>query len=341
VDGSHSPVRNVRGGMRKSFNFYLDVSLWSAKKRSLLIVGRNSLPTFGFNFVRCLTFHTNKQQLITLSRMAQSKDCTAASRTHFAHAPPRQHGPRSYPLCSSDSEHSRGKTLVFPQLKQFSVPKLSCQMNFCKMMNFQLTPLSKNFPKPCMFLPLLCLGTILAPSYPASCQPSCSPPPSSGSVWEAWFHPFSRSTTAPTRSCAAAPDPSPSESGRGTRWLLSAASRLAQPRASRLAARVAAVDRRARAQAVWPQPSGSRSQTRWSLHLPLHRRRHATVPEPFSYPVRRFLHTRDRRRLHSLHRRGTRLVNGHRPRGWTSDLFSSQPRPELGGSPVERWLHPC
>jgi hypothetical protein len=52
------------------------------------------------------------------------------------------------------------------------------------------------------------------------------------------------------------------------------------------------------------------------------------------------LHTRDRRRLHSLHRRGTHPVNGHRPIGWTSDLFSSQPRPELGGSPVESCLRP-
>ncbi len=273
-------------------------------------MGHNSLPTFGFNFVRCLTFHTNKQQLITLSRTAQSKDCTAASRTSFAHAPPRQHGPRSYPLCSSDSEHSRGKTLVFPRLRQFSVPKLSCQMNFCKMMNFQLTPLSKNFPKPCMFLLLLCLGTILAPSCPASFQPSCSPPPLSGSVGAAWFHPFSRSTMAPTQSCAA---PSPSESGRGMRWLPSAALRL--PRTPRLAARVAEADRRARAQAALPQPSGSCSRTRWSLHLLLLRRRHVSVPEPFSYPARRFLHAQDRRRLHSLHRRGTHLVNGHRPRG--------------------------
>jgi hypothetical protein len=33
-------------------------------------------------------------------------------------------------------------------------------------------------------------------------------------------------------------------------------------------------------------------------------------------------------------------VNGHRHRGWTSDLFSSQPRPELGGSPVDTCLHP-
>jgi hypothetical protein len=69
-----------------------------------------------------------------------------------------------------------------------------------------------------MFLLLLCLGTILVPTCPASCQPSCSPPPSSGSVGAASFHPFSRSTTAPTWFYAAAPAPSPSKSGRGTRW---------------------------------------------------------------------------------------------------------------------------
>ncbi len=37
------------------------------------------------------------------SRTVQLKGCTAASRTSFAHAPPRRHGPRSYLLCSSDS----------------------------------------------------------------------------------------------------------------------------------------------------------------------------------------------------------------------------------------------
>jgi hypothetical protein len=52
----------------------------------------------------------------------------------------------------------------------------------------------KKFQKPFMSLPLLCLGTILALTCPASCQPSCSPPPSSGSVRMTWFHPFSRST---------------------------------------------------------------------------------------------------------------------------------------------------
>jgi hypothetical protein len=73
--------------------------------------------------------------------------------------------------------------------------------------------------------------------------------PSSGSVGAAWFHPFSRSLTAPMQSCAAAPAPSPSETGRGMRWLLSAALRLARPRTPDLAAYVAAADRQARAQA--------------------------------------------------------------------------------------------
>ncbi len=91
---------------------------------------------------------------------------------------------------------------------------------------------------------------------------------------------------------------------------------------------------------VWPLPSGSRSQTRWSLHLLLLRCRHETVPKMFSCPARRFLHDRDQQRHHRCHRRGTHPVNGHHHRGWTSDLFSSQPRPELGGSPVDICLHP-
>jgi hypothetical protein len=91
---------------------------------------------FGPSCVKCLTFHTNRQQLTTLCRTVRSKDCTDSSRMGFVHALPQQHGPRSSHLYSSDSEPSRGKTLVFPRLRQFSVPKLSCRMNFCKMMNF-------------------------------------------------------------------------------------------------------------------------------------------------------------------------------------------------------------
>ncbi len=192
------------------------------------MVGRNLPPVFGFNFTSCLTSHPNNQQLTTLSWIVQSKDCTTASRTHFVHAPLQQHGLRSYPLYSSDSKGSWGKTLVFPRLRQFSVPKLCCQMNFCKIMSFQYILLSKFFLKPCMFRHLLCLGTILALTCWASCQPSCSPPPLSESFKAASFHPFSYSTTAPTQFCTSAPAPSPSESGHETRWSLSAALRPAQ-----------------------------------------------------------------------------------------------------------------
>jgi hypothetical protein len=212
-------------------------------------------------------------------------------------------------------------------------------MNFCKMKKCQLMLLSKIFKKLSMFLLFLCPGTIQVPSCRTSCQATSSPPPSSESVEAASSHPFSRSTMAPTPSYTAGSAPSLSESGPRTRSLPSAASRLAQSRTPRLAAHVAAAGRRVRTQAAQPPPSGSGFQTRWFLHLPS-QRRHKTVLEPFSYPARRFLHARDRRRLHRCHRRGTRPVNGHRPRGLTSDLFSFQPRPELRGSPVDTCSHP-
>ncbi len=88
-----------------------------------------------------------------------------------------------------------------------------------------------------------------------------------------------------------------------------------------LATHVTPADCWVRTRAVLPQPSESRFQTCWFLDLPL-RRRHETVPEPFSYPAMRFLHAQDRRRHHRCHRRGTRPVNGHRHRGWTSDLLT-------------------
>jgi hypothetical protein len=139
-----------------------------------------------------------------------------------------------------------------------------------------------------MPLLLLCLGTILS-SCPASCQPSYSPPPSPGSVAAAWSHLSTRSTMALSRSAPMAPAPSPSESGPEMRSSPSAASGPAQQRLPSLAACVAAADCRVRAQAALLQPSGSSFQTCWFLCLPL-RRRCKTVPEPFSYPVRRFLH---------------------------------------------------
>jgi hypothetical protein len=98
------------------------------------------------------------------------------------------------------------------------------------------------------------------------------------------------------------PAPTASLIKGGTRWSLSAALRPARQRTPCLAAQVAAADRRVCAQAVLPKPSGSHFQTRWFLHLFLSLHRYETVQPPFSYPARRFLHARDRRCLHSLHR---------------------------------------
>jgi hypothetical protein len=97
-------------------------------------------------------------------------------------------------------------------------------------MSVDTTVYSKIFQKLCMFLLFLCPGTILASSCQASCQPSSSLPPSSGSVGAVSYHPFSRSITAPMPSCAAAPALSPSKLGPGTRLLPLAVLRLARPR---------------------------------------------------------------------------------------------------------------
>jgi hypothetical protein len=68
----------------------------------------------------------------------RSKDCTAASRAHSAHAPPLQLGPTSYLLYTSVFELSQGKTLVFPQPNLFLEPQLSCPMSFYSVMSLLL-----------------------------------------------------------------------------------------------------------------------------------------------------------------------------------------------------------
>jgi hypothetical protein len=83
-------------------------------------------------------------------------------------------------------------------------------------------------------------------------------------------------------------------------------------------------------------PSGLAATKRVSFSDPL-----VSLPSPSSAPPRDgpgtvFLPGEEV----FAHKHGTHPVSGHRPRGWTSDLFSSQPRPELGGSPVENCLHP-
>jgi hypothetical protein len=171
--------------------------------------------------------------------------------------------------------------------------------------------LSKFFKKPCMFLLFLCLGTILAPSCRTSCQATSSPTPSSGSVGVALSHPFSRSMTALKPSCAVGPAPSPSESGPGTR--LSPVSHLKACTAAD--ATPGSPHRHGRLPGSHP---GGPPATKWvSFSDPP-----VSSPSPPALP-------RDGpgtvSYLARCHRCSTHPVNGHRHRGWTSDLFSYQP----------------
>ncbi len=143
------------------------------------------------------------------------------------------------------------------------------------------------------------------------------------------------------------PAPSPSESSPGTRSSPSPASRPARLRTPSLAACVAAADRRVRAQAALPQPSGSHFHTCWSLHLLLWRS-HETVPEPFSYPASKFLHTQDQDQpcLHkrSTHPTGTAtevrpLTSSPSSRGQSSrEPCGELPTPLVDGQ--TSWLYP-
>jgi hypothetical protein len=101
----------------------------------------------------------------------------------------------------------------------------------------------------------------------------------------------------------------------------SAASRPAWQRTPSLAARVTTIDRRVRTQAGLPQPSGSRFQTRWFLR-PLLWCCHETVPEPFSYLARRFLHAQDRRCIHI----STQGLSNMFPKGGHPQFKSAHPQ---------------
>ncbi len=171
--------------------------------------------TFGLNCARCLTSPIDKQPLTILSRTGQSKDCTAASMMPFAHmATWSKELP--FVLLRLRAQPREG-TGLSPVQAVFGAP-IVLPNEFCKMKKFLLILLVKIFLKPWMFLLFLCLGTILAPSCTASCQPNSSQPPLSGSGVAAWSH----SLTAPTPFCAVASAPSPSESGHGMRSSLSA-----------------------------------------------------------------------------------------------------------------------
>jgi hypothetical protein len=190
------------------------------------------------------------------------------------------------------------------------------------MTNFQLTSLSKHFSKPCMFY---------APSLPRHNSSTDLPSELPAELLSAplvWVHrgglvpPLQRLYDGPYAVL---------HSGPGS-FTIRVGSRDKVVAISRLKACTAAdatpgsLRRHGRLPGSHP---GSHAATKWVLFsdplvsspsFPVPPR---DVPESFSYPVRRFLHARDRQHHHRCHRSGSRPVNRHRHRGWTSDLFSS------------------
>ncbi len=228
-----------------------------------------------------------------------------------------RHGPRNYPLYSSDSAQSRGKTLFFPQLRQFLGLQLCCLMNFCKLKKFLFDSIIKNFSKtldaPASSLP----GHNSSVSCPASCQPSSSLPSPSGSVVAAWSHLSSHSTTAPTPFCAMAPTPSPSESSHKVKDKVIAISHFKACTAAD--AKPGSPHHRGRPPSSRP---GSPAATKWALFSDPLVSSPSSLTLPRDGPGTVFLPSEEvfalpgLARLHSLHRRGTHPVNRHRHRGW-------------------------
>jgi hypothetical protein len=178
-----------------------------------------------------------------------------------------------------------------------------------------------------MPLLLLCLGAILASAAQraASRAPLC--PPRLGLLWRRGPT-FPAALRRPLRRSAPWPPllHHPSQVTRSrTRSSPSATSRPARQRMPSLAARIAAADHRVRAQAVLLPPSEHLFQTLWFHHLLL-RHCHEMVPEPSSYPARRFLHVQDWRAF-------TASTD-------TVPIPSTGTATEVGVSPVESFLHP-
>ncbi len=101
-------------------------------KRSLLLVGSNSLQTFGFNFAKCLTFHIRKTTAYHPEsngaverlhrRLKDALRACAAAATWSEELPFVLLGLRAQPRGDTGLSLAEGVL----------VHKLSCQMNFCK-----------------------------------------------------------------------------------------------------------------------------------------------------------------------------------------------------------------
>jgi hypothetical protein len=190
-------------------------------------------------------------------------------------------------------------------------------------MNFQLTPLSKIFPQPCMFLPLLCLGTILALTCPASSTELLSAP----LVW--------------VRRGGLVPPLQPLYDGpsavlcRGPcSFTIRVGSQEEVVAVSCLKA-CTAVDATSgipccRGRLPGSRP-GSLAATKWvSFSDPLVSSPFPSLTPPPDGPGTIFLPGEEGSAAPSQPPQTRyRPVSGHCPRGWTSDLFSFQLRPEL------------
>jgi transposase InsO family protein len=151
MDGSDSSLRNIRGGMRITFTW---ISHFGAPETITSDRGPQFTSSLWFQLCEMLNishkqttaYHPELNGAVQRLHHGRIKDALRARTTAAIWS-------KDYPLYSSDSEHNQGKTLVFPWLRQFSVPKLSCQINFRKMTNFQLTLLSKFFQNFAFFCP--------------------------------------------------------------------------------------------------------------------------------------------------------------------------------------------
>jgi hypothetical protein len=174
----------------------------------------------------------------------------------------------------------------------------------------------------------------------------------SGSVGAVSFHPFSRSTTAPTQICAVA---HVSFTIRVGSWdeVVTISCLKAYTAADAMSGSLRRCGRPPNLRPGGPaatkwvsRPSGPAATKRASFSDPLVSSPSSSTAPPQNgpgtvfLPVRRFLHARDGRHLHISTEAVPVPSTGTAPRGYTSDLFSSQPRPELRGSPVESCLHP-
>jgi hypothetical protein len=144
--GSFSLVWYLRGDMRMSVNIFLDIPFWGTRN--------NHFWSWATVYFKCLVSalqdvkHYASPSVVCLSSWGERRSRKAPPPPQGCASYSRRRGNlgRGVPLgYSSDFTSSRGKTLVFPLLRQFLELKLSCPMSFCMKKNFLLTTFQKLF----------------------------------------------------------------------------------------------------------------------------------------------------------------------------------------------------